>query len=48
MACKSRSDFSKEKYPRLWEYLAMLESSNSYKRAVEKIVTIDGYFEPNL
>ncbi|TAQ87119.1 hypothetical protein B7494_g4586 [Chlorociboria aeruginascens] len=45
MAAKSRTGLTKEKYPLLWGYTERLEGENGYKKAMEKIVAIEGKFE---
>ncbi|KAJ6631484.1 glutathione S-transferase-like protein [Mycena sp. CBHHK59/15] len=47
MAAQGRSPLSKDKYPKLWAYTEMLKESAGYKRAVAKIVEIDGEYSPN-
>ena len=47
-AAKGRAGFSKEKHPKLWAYVERLESMEGYKKAVKKIVDVNGYYDPNL
>jgi glutathione S-transferase len=45
IAGKGRAGLTKEKYPKLWDYVERLESEPGYKKAADKIVEIDGKFE---
>ena len=45
LAGGERAGLTKEKYPKLAAYVKMLENEPGYKRAVEKIVQLDGKFE---
>ncbi|KAJ7778692.1 glutathione S-transferase [Mycena maculata] len=36
---------NKEKYPKLWQYTELLETTPSYKRAVGRIVELEGKYE---
>lgn len=45
LAGRERAGLTKEKYPLLDAYVDSLEQEPGYKRAVEKIVEIDGKFE---
>jgi glutathione S-transferase len=47
-AGQSRSGFTKEDYPQVWEYIDRLHEREAYKRAVQKIVDIEGEFKTNL
>ncbi|KAJ7771476.1 hypothetical protein B0H16DRAFT_1881109 [Mycena metata] len=38
------STLTEENFPRLWRYTELLESSPSYKRAVEKVVELEGEY----
>ena len=40
--------FTKEKYPKLWEYVDRLQAMDGYKRAVQKIIDVDGKYDPEL
>tara|TARA_R110002060_G_C2117411_1_gene98492 strand:- start:251 stop:373 length:123 start_codon:yes stop_codon:yes gene_type:complete len=39
---------TKEKYPKLYGYIDMIEAESGYKKSVEKIVEIDGKFETTI
>ncbi|KAL8654431.1 MAG: hypothetical protein Q9210_001499 [Variospora velana] len=41
-AAKGRSGFTKEKYPALWDYVNRLEERDGFKKAVQKIVDVEG------
>ena len=47
-AARSRAGLTKEKYPLLWSYIERLEAGESYKRAVQKIIDIEGSYDPEL
>ena len=47
-AAKGRSTFSKEKHPKLWEYVERLENLDAYKTAVQKIVEVEGSYDGSL
>ena len=47
-AAKGRSTFSKEKYPALWDYVDRLEAMDGYKKAVQKIIDVEGSYDPSL
>lgn len=47
-AAKGRSTFSKERHPKLWAYVERLEAMEGYKRAVQKIVDVEGRYDPSL
>ena len=44
LASKTRLGLTKEKYPKLTEYADMLEAMDTQKRAVQKIIDIDGSY----
>lgn len=47
-AAKGRSGFSKDKYPALWAYVDRLVEMDGYKKAIQKIVEVEGSFDPSL
>ena len=47
-AAKGRAGFSEEKHPKLWAYVDKLEATEGYKRAVQKIVEVEGSYDPSL
>ena len=47
-AARTRAGLTKEKYPKLFKYVAMVEERDAYKRAVQKIIEIEGSYDPNL
>jgi glutathione S-transferase len=47
-AGRSPSGLSKEQYPRIWAYVERLHNAPAYKRAVQKIESIEGTFKTNL
>ncbi|CZT02045.1 related to glutathione S-transferase [Rhynchosporium agropyri] len=48
LAGRTRTGLTKEKYPKLDAYVDMMEAEPGYKKAVAKIVEIDGKFETTL
>lgn len=38
----------KNEFPKVWEYVQLLQASEGYKRSVEKIEAIDGKFSSSL
>jgi glutathione S-transferase len=49
IAAKGRSPaLSKEKYPTLWAYIERLDVEPGYKKAIEKIVELEGSFNASL
>jgi len=47
-AARGRSTFSEEKHPKLWAYVDRLEAMEGYKRAVQKIIDVEGSYDPSL
>ncbi|KIW31045.1 uncharacterized protein PV07_02729 [Cladophialophora immunda] len=47
-AGQSRSGFTQSQYPRVWAYIERLHERDAYKRAVAKIVEIEGDFKTTL
>lgn len=45
IAGSKRAGLTKEKYPKLYDYVERLEQEPGYKKAAEKITEIDGKFE---
>ncbi|KAJ7747747.1 thioredoxin-like protein [Mycena metata] len=41
------SPLNKKAYPKLWEYTELLKERPGSKRAIEKIIAIDGEYNPN-
>lgn len=48
VAARGRAGFTKEKSPKLWEYVERLESTDGYKKAADKIIAAKGSFSPNI
>ena len=46
IAAKGRTAFQKETYPKLWAYVDRIEAHEAFKRAVEKIIEIEGSYDP--
>ncbi|KAI9797353.1 MAG: hypothetical protein M1833_005533 [Piccolia ochrophora] len=46
MASKGRAGLKQETHPKLWAYLKKLEGREAYKRAVDKIVELEGSYDP--
>ena len=47
-AARSRAGLTQEKYPRMWTYINRLEARDAYKRAVQKIIDVDGSYNGTL
>ncbi|KAL8664238.1 MAG: hypothetical protein Q9202_003188 [Teloschistes flavicans] len=47
-AAKGRSNFTKANYPALWDYVDRIEALDSFKRAVQKIIDVEGSYDPSL
>ena len=47
-AVRGKHGFTKEKYPKLWAYVDRLQAMDGYKRAVQKIIDVDGRYDPEL
>ena len=47
-AAKGRSGFSKENHPKLWAYVDRLQALDGYKKAAQKIVDVEGHYDPSL
>ncbi|KAL8931522.1 MAG: hypothetical protein Q9211_006900 [Gyalolechia sp. 1 TL-2023] len=46
-AAKGRSDLTKDKYPALWAYVDRLEERDGYKKSVQKIIEVEGSYDPS-
>lgn len=47
-AAKGRAGLTKEKYPALFDYVDRLEAMEGNKRAVQKIIEVEGSYDPSL
>ena len=47
-AGQSRSGFTRSQYPKIWGYVDQIHDREAYKRAVAKIVEIEGDFKTTL
>ncbi|KAL8901185.1 MAG: hypothetical protein Q9207_005331 [Kuettlingeria erythrocarpa] len=47
-AAKGRSNFTEERYPALWAYVGRLEEMEGYKKAAQKIIDVEGSYDPSL
>ena len=47
-SAKGRAGLTKQKYPKLWDYIEMLEGMEGYKRAIDKVVEVEGEYQANL
>ena len=47
-AARGRAGLTKEKYPKLWDYVGMMEGREANKRAVQKIIDVEGSYDANL
>ena len=48
LAARGRAGFKQEAHPKLWAYVDRLEAQEGYKRAVERIIEVDGSYNSNL
>jgi glutathione S-transferase len=48
IAGRHRAGLTKEKYPNLYAYIDRIEVEPGYKKAVDKIIELDGKFEASL
>ncbi len=47
-AAKGRSAFSKENHPKLWAYADRIEALDGFRKAVQKIVEVEGSYSSSL
>ena len=47
-AAKGRSGFTQEKYPALWAYVDRLQATEGFKSAAQKIIDVEGSYDPSL
>ena len=47
-AARGRAGLDKDKYPKLWAYVERLQERDAYKRAVQKIIEVEGEYDPVL
>jgi glutathione S-transferase len=47
-AAQTRARMTKERYPKLNAYVEMIHERPAYKRAIEKIIELEGSFNPTL
>ena len=47
-AGRGRAGFTKEKHPKLWAYVDRLQGREAYKKAVQKIIDVEGSYDPTL
>lgn len=47
-AAKGRAGLKQAKYPKLWAYVERLQEREAYKRAVQKVIEVEGSYSPNL
>ncbi|KAI1608455.1 glutathione S-transferase [Exophiala viscosa] len=47
-AGQTRSGFTREQYPKIWDYVDRLHDRQAYKRATAKIIEVEGRFKANL
>lgn len=45
-ASKGRLGFTKETYPKLWTWVEKCEGMQGYQKAVQKIIDVQGSYEP--
>lgn len=47
-AARGRAGLTQEKYPRIFAYVDKLESRDAFKRAVQKIIDVEGSYDASL
>ena len=47
-AARGRAGISQEQHPNLWAYTERLQATDSFKRAVQKIIDTNGFYDPSL
>ena len=47
-AARGKCGFTKNEYPKLWAYVDRLEQFDCYKKAVQKIIDVEGTYDPEL
>lgn len=47
-AARGRAGLSKENHPKLWAYVDRIEALEGFKKAVQKIIDIEGSYDPSL
>ena len=47
-ASKERAGLTQEKYPKLWAYIDRIESREAFKKAIQKIIEVEGSYDPTL
>ena len=45
---RGQAGFTKEKYPKLWAWTERLEAKEAYKKAIQKVIDIEGSYDPGL
>lgn len=48
IASKGRAGLTQAAYPRIWAYVELLEVHDGYKKAVQKIIDVEGEFKSTL
>lgn len=48
LAAKGRAGFKQEAHPKLWAYVDRIEAQEGYKRAIAKIIEVEGSYNSNL
>ena len=47
-AARGRTGLTQDKYPLLWKYVQKMEKREGYEKAVQKIIDVEGSYNPNL
>ncbi|MCJ1280085.1 hypothetical protein MMC21_007910 [Puttea exsequens] len=47
-AVRGQSGLTKEAFPKLWDYVDRLQNEEGYKKAAQKIIEIEGSYDPKL
>lgn len=47
-AARGRTGFTNGKYPALWDYVDRLEAMEGYKKAIQKVIDVEGSYDASL
>lgn len=47
-AARGKCGFTQDKYPKLWAYVERLQELEGFKKAVQKIIDVEGSYDPEL
>lgn len=47
-AAKGKCGFTQDQYPKLWAYVEKINELEGFKKAVQKIIDVEGSYDPEL